>query len=230
VTLGANVESQNFVGASSSGGHSISSYSSGVASLPASRSCAERTLTRAKRDDKTSFVPSRQRTVLQLLFGSASASFSTLIGVLSLRPRRELADSVARLPCPAPQTVFVVLTPATYLRSRRRVAVILGRLRLLIAAIPAVVEHQGHQTATDNDGKGDPQPQGHPTVLTAVECCQASTMNLMATARKPSRTTAVMKAGRWRRTCTRLPEERYDGGPHWVRRSNVELRANFALP
>src|SRR6516165_6198324 len=29
-------------------------------------------------------------------------------------------------------------------------------------------------------------------------------MNLMATARKPSRTTAVMKTGRWRRTCTGL--------------------------
>ena len=44
------------------------------------------------------------------------------------------------------------------------VATILGRLRLLIVAIPAAVEHQGHQTATDNDGKEDPQPEGHPTV------------------------------------------------------------------
>jgi len=42
--------------------------------------------------------------------------------------------------------------------------VILGRLRLLIVAIPAAVEHQGHETATDNDGKEDPQPEGHPTV------------------------------------------------------------------
>src|SRR5262249_34607812 len=44
------------------------------------------------------------------------------------------------------------------------VVAILGRLRLLIVAIPAAVEHQGHQTATDNDGKEDPQPEGHPTV------------------------------------------------------------------
>ena len=50
------------------------------------------------------------------------------------------------------------------LGARRGVAVILGRLRLLIVAIPAAVEHQGHQTATDNDGKEDPQPEGHPTV------------------------------------------------------------------
>src|SRR5262249_12776136 len=49
-------------------------------------------------------------------------------------------------------------------------------------------------------------------LMTAVECCQASTMNLMATARKPSRPTAVMKTGRGRRTCTRLPEERYAVG------------------
>ena len=71
VTLGANAESQNFVGASSSGGHSINNNSSRTVSLPASLSCAERTLTRAKREERTSFVPSRQRIVFQLPFGSA---------------------------------------------------------------------------------------------------------------------------------------------------------------
>src|SRR5215510_2844334 len=123
VTLGANVESQNFVGASSSGGHSINNHSAGVASLPASRTCAERTLTRAKRDDKTSFVPSRQRIVLQLFFGSARASFSTLIGVLSLRPRREFTDC-GEATVSGAQTVFVVLTPATYLRSRALISLL----------------------------------------------------------------------------------------------------------
>src|SRR5215470_10917248 len=83
VTFETNVDSQNFVGAFSSGGHSINSHSSGTVSFAASRSCAEWTLTRAKRDDKTAFVPSRQRIVLQLFFGSASASLSTLIGVPS---------------------------------------------------------------------------------------------------------------------------------------------------
>src|SRR5262249_57206356 len=90
VTFAPNVDSQNFVGASSSGGHSINSHSSGTFSF-ADRSCAERTLVRAKREERTSFVPSRQRIVLQLLVGSASASFSTLIGVLSLSPRRDFA-------------------------------------------------------------------------------------------------------------------------------------------
>src|SRR6516164_3114436 len=117
VTCAPNVESQNFVGASSLGGHSINSHSSGTVSFAALRSCAERTLTRAKRDDKTAFVPSRQRIVLQLLFGSASASFSTLIGALSLAPRRAFAacgeESVS-----GTQTVFVVFTPATYLSLR----------------------------------------------------------------------------------------------------------------
>src|ERR1700680_341879 len=84
VMFSSKVETQNFVGASSLGGHSISSHSLGIFSLAASRSCAERTLIRAKRDARTSFVPSRQRIVFQLLFGSASASFSTLIGVFSL--------------------------------------------------------------------------------------------------------------------------------------------------
>ena len=50
------------------------------------------------------------------------------------------------------------------LGATRGFAMILGRLRLLIVAIPAAVEHQGHQTATDNDGKEDTQPEGHPTV------------------------------------------------------------------
>src|SRR5215469_12665601 len=108
-----NVDSQNFVGASSSEGHSINSHSSGTASFAASRSCAERTLTRAKRDERTSFVPSRQRIVLQLLFGSVSASFSTLIGVLSSCPRRDFAARGEAIMSGA-QTVFVVFTPATY--------------------------------------------------------------------------------------------------------------------
>src|SRR5262245_12443036 len=109
VTFGPNVESQNFVGAFSSGGHSINSHSSG-----ASRSCAERTLTRAKREVRTSFVPSRQRIVRQLLFGNASASFSTLIGVLSLCPRREFTARVEPN-VSGTKTVFVVLMPTTYL-------------------------------------------------------------------------------------------------------------------
>src|SRR5262249_27858147 len=99
------------------GGHSVKNHSPGGAFFPASRTGAERTLTRAKRDDKTSFVPSRQRIVLQLFFGSARASFSTLIGVLSLRPRREFTDC-GEATVSGAQTVFVVLTPATYLRSR----------------------------------------------------------------------------------------------------------------
>src|SRR5215471_6907026 len=117
VTFAPNVENQNFVGASSSGGHSINNHSSGTVSFAASRSCAERTLTRAKRDERTAFVPSRQRMVLQLLFGSASASFSTLIGVLSLPPRCEFAAS-GEVSVSGAQTVFVVFTPATYLSLR----------------------------------------------------------------------------------------------------------------
>src|SRR5690242_2056790 len=70
VTFAPNVDSQNFVGAFSSAGHSINSHSSGTLSFAAWRSCAERTLMRAKREERTSFVPSRQRIVLQLLFGS----------------------------------------------------------------------------------------------------------------------------------------------------------------
>src|SRR5215475_2778928 len=114
VTFRPNVESQNFVGVASPGGHSIKSHSSGTVSIAAWRSCAERTLTRAKREDRISFVPSRQRIVLQLLFGNASASFSTLINVLSLRPRRQFAAS-GEANVSGAQTVFVVLTPATYL-------------------------------------------------------------------------------------------------------------------
>src|SRR5215475_1687861 len=122
VTFAPNVDSQNFVGAFSSGGHSINSHSAGTFSF-ADRSCAERTLMRAKREDKTSFVPSRQRIVLQLLFGSASASFSTLIGVLSLCPRREFADCGGANVSGA-QTVLVVLTPATYLSFRALISLL----------------------------------------------------------------------------------------------------------
>src|SRR5215467_2683525 len=118
VTFVPNVDSQNFVGAFSSGGHSINSHSSGTFSFAAWRSCAERTLMRAKREERTSFVPSRQRIVLQLLFGSASASFSTLIGVLSLCPRREFADVSGA------QTVLLVLTPATYLSFRALISLL----------------------------------------------------------------------------------------------------------
>src|SRR5215467_10699196 len=117
VTFAPNVDSQNFVGAFSSGGHSINSHSSGTFSF-ADRSCAERTLMRAKREERTSFVPSRQRIVLQLLVGSASASFSTLIGVLSLCPRREFADVSGA------QTVLLVLTPATYLSFRALISLL----------------------------------------------------------------------------------------------------------
>src|SRR5215467_11545694 len=105
------------------GGHSINSHSSGTVSFAALRSCAERTLTRAKRDDKTAFVPSRQRIVLQLLFGSASASFSTLIGVRSICPRREFADCGGANVSGA-QTVLVVLTPATYLSFRALISLL----------------------------------------------------------------------------------------------------------
>src|SRR5215470_1927640 len=117
VTFAPNVESQNFVGAFSSGGHSINSHSSGTFSFSA-RSCAELTLMRAKREERTSFVPSRQRIVLQLLFGSVSASFSTLIGVLSLSPRRDFADVSGA------QTVLLVLTPATYLSFRALISLL----------------------------------------------------------------------------------------------------------
>src|SRR5215470_1686200 len=113
VTFAPNVDSQNFVGAFSSGGHSINSHSSGTFSF-ADRSCAERTLMRAKREERTSFVPSRQRIVLQLLVGSASASFSTLIGVLSLSPRRDFA-ACGEANMSGAQTVFVVFTPTIYL-------------------------------------------------------------------------------------------------------------------
>src|ERR1700736_69122 len=113
VTFAPNVDSQNLVGAFSSGGHSINSHSSGTFSF-AARSCAERTLMRAKREERISFVPSRQRIVLQLLFGSASASFSTLIGVFSLCPRRDFA-ACGEANTSGTQTVFVVFTPATYL-------------------------------------------------------------------------------------------------------------------
>src|SRR5215813_4745058 len=117
VTFAPNVDSQNFVGAFSSSGHSINSHSSGAFSFAAWRSCAERTLTRAKREARTSFVPSRQRIVLQLLFARASASFSTLIGILSLCPRREFA-ACGEANTSGDQTVFVVFTPTTYLSFR----------------------------------------------------------------------------------------------------------------
>src|SRR5215831_10893181 len=105
------------------GGHSINSHSSGTVSFAALRSCAERTLTRAKRDDKTAFVPSRQRIVLQLLFGSASASFSTLIGAPSLAPRRAFT-ACGEVSVSGTQTVFVVFTPATYLSLRALISLL----------------------------------------------------------------------------------------------------------
>ncbi len=74
------VESQNFVGAFSSSGHSINSHSSGIVSVAASRSWAGRTLTRAKRPDSCAFAPSRQFRFRQLLCGRPSASSSTLTG------------------------------------------------------------------------------------------------------------------------------------------------------
>src|SRR4029453_3593856 len=125
------LRSQNFVGASSSGGHSINSHSSGTASVPASRSCAERILTRAKHEERTSCVPSPTRIVFQLLFGSACASFSTLIGTLASscdvragrRPRPEFADRDTASVSGA-QTVVVVFTPATYLRLRALISLL----------------------------------------------------------------------------------------------------------
>jgi hypothetical protein len=44
---------------------------------------------------------------------------------------------------------------------------------MLIVAIPAAVEHQSHETATDNDGKRAPSPRAtQPWMLmTAVEFC-----------------------------------------------------------
>src|SRR4030095_8779454 len=113
------------VGDVPSAGHSTNSHSSGIVSLAASRSCAERTLTRAKHEERTSFVPSRKRIVFQLPFGSASDNFSTLFRELASacgvragrRPWPEFADrDVASVS--GAQTVVVVFTPATYLRLR----------------------------------------------------------------------------------------------------------------
>ena len=88
-----------FVDAFSSSGHSISSHSSGIVRVAASRSCAERTLTRAKRPDNRAFEPSRQVIFRQLLFGRLSASCSTPTGLCASswtgrtarRPRLEYA-------------------------------------------------------------------------------------------------------------------------------------------
>src|SRR5262249_37767496 len=131
VTLGANVESQNFVGASSSAGHSINSHSPETVSAPASRSCAERTLTRAKHQVRTSFVPSRPRIVFHLPFGSACARCSTLIRAIAAscdvqagrRPRPQFANRDTASMSGA-QTVVVVFTPATYLRLRALISLL----------------------------------------------------------------------------------------------------------
>src|SRR5580700_2673562 len=84
-------DSQYFVGAFASDGHSISSHSS------ASR--ARRTRTRAKRDDSHSAVPSRHRMVLQALLSRASAmSFTDTKSVSSSRAFGNLRPGLGPVP------------------------------------------------------------------------------------------------------------------------------------
>ena len=92
VTVSSKFENQNFFGSFSTCGHSINSHSSESVSAGASRSCAERTRTRAKRDERRAFVPSRQTIVRQLLFGGASASCSTLTGLRDRQARMIVGD------------------------------------------------------------------------------------------------------------------------------------------
>src|ERR1019366_9355314 len=74
------VESQYLVGSSSPSGHSISSHSSGRASVRLYSRCAIRTRTRAKREDSHSAVPSRHLIVRHARLRSPRASCLTEIG------------------------------------------------------------------------------------------------------------------------------------------------------
>src|SRR5215468_10610827 len=84
------VDNQYLVGASSPSGHSISSVSCGRSA--ARLIGAVRTWTRAKRERKTLFVPSRHVIVRQACFGSVRAKLLALIRVPSLPPPQYRLD------------------------------------------------------------------------------------------------------------------------------------------
>src|SRR5215203_1012128 len=76
-TSSGTVPSQNFVGFSSSAGHSTRSHSSSRGTLRSKSRCAARTRTRAKREIRTSALPSRQEIISQASAGRESARPST---------------------------------------------------------------------------------------------------------------------------------------------------------
>src|SRR4051812_8786791 len=76
-TFSGRVASQNFVGFSSSVGHSTRSHSSSRGTLRSKSRWAARTRTRAKREIRTSALPSRQEIIFQASAGRESERPST---------------------------------------------------------------------------------------------------------------------------------------------------------
>src|SRR5204863_9990030 len=118
---GGRLDSQYFVGSFSPFGHSIRSHSSGQGSLRLKSRRAMRMRTRAKRDLRDTFVPSRQVIVRQALAGRLKARSLTLIGRCFAsrrncfvgRPRPGTEGLGGKGPVPGAHTVVVERMPAT---------------------------------------------------------------------------------------------------------------------
>ena len=74
------VDNQYLVGSASPFGHSMSSHSSGRGSVRFSSRCAGRTRSKANRERRGCFVPSRQVTFFHAFFGKLRASARTETG------------------------------------------------------------------------------------------------------------------------------------------------------